>query len=443
MARTIHQRIVGEFPMDTSVPNFTTPLVAVRGFALPRLVVYSAVLPGEQLVKFLGHDPRAQYRKHLKPEIREVYDKVQRPTSKGRRESIAGYLTNRLSSHGRVLGAFPAISVGCMEPLEFKPIEGYAGLGVLQVGEELRIVLDGLGRCSGVLDVFDEFPELIKMDPQKGRGFTMQINIFAPAKAGESLTIAEFGQLFMDFNFRVYPVPQALAISLDESDLYIQLANAIAQQPPIADHGGMEKRTASLGRKSEALVVQSVLLRVVRGACEGREFQESNLAHLENPNLTDETFDAERDRIVAFFSDLASRMGDRWADRNGVHLTSPGWQALGIICHDLDRRGLTISPLDRSAIIQTLAGIDWSREIDRQPSPLWQKDVGVSMALNKHREVVLAGAGRSSTQAIINYLRKITGLQARLDAKPKEEVSANAASLHQTPPLEGQTPTAT
>jgi hypothetical protein len=40
------------------------------------------------------------------------------------------------------------------------------------------------------------------------------------------------------------------AISLDESDLYIQLANAIAQQPPIADHGGMEKRSASLGRKS-------------------------------------------------------------------------------------------------------------------------------------------------------------------------------------------------
>lgn len=413
--------------MDNSyvVPSFATPLVAVKGYASRRLVVFSVVLPGEHLLKFLGHDPRMQHRRNLRPDIRAIYDKVQRPTSKGRRESIASYLISRLSN-GRVLGAFPAVSVGCTEPLPFEPLSdpNLAGLGVLRIGDQKRFVLDGLGRISGVLDVLDERPELIKMNPVTGQGFTVQISIFAPPN-GE-LTIEDLGQLFMDFNFRVYPVPQALAIALDESDLYIQLANAVAQYPPISDHGGMDKRAASLGRKSTALVVQTVLLRFVRGACEGRDFQEANLAHVDNANLTDETFDTERDRILTFLSDLAARMGERWADRAGIHLTSPGWQALGVICHDLDRRGLNINPLQRSAIIDRLASIDWSRA----KTDVWQNEVGLSMSLNKHGEIVLGGAGRNNTQLIIDYLRKVTGLKSQLDANIAAVAVQTGSSPH-------------
>ena len=50
--------------------------------------------------------------------------------------------------------------------------------------------------------------------------------------------------------------------------------------------------------KSKAIVVQQVLLRFVRGACEGGKFQKSNNATVDDPNLTRDTFAAVNDSIV-------------------------------------------------------------------------------------------------------------------------------------------------
>jgi hypothetical protein len=393
------------------VPSFRTPLVAVHGQAGERLNFFLSVLPVGHYPKFLGHDPRGQHRKEVPEPIREIYSQIQRPTSKGRRDSIYEYLVSRLTSQRSGKGnlaAFPALSVGCQDYLEYTDIEGHPGLVTLQIGDERRFVLDGLGRSEGLLDVFEALPLLMK-------NFNVPLTIFAPARPDITLDTAELGQLFTDFNFRVYPVSQALAIALDQTDLHIRLTNALAQLPPISNHGGM----SIIKKNPSALVAQTVLLRFVRGATEGRDFQESNKAG-KAPNahryLTEETFDQEQEQMVAFLGDLAGRMGDkRWTDRNGVHLTSAGWQALGVIRFDIDH-ALTLEPLQRSEVIQKLAAIEWSRtEPNGDASEFWLKHVGLALTRNKRGEVSLASAGRSTTQAIIDYLEAATGLKSLLD----------------------------
>jgi DndB-like DNA-sulfur modification-associated protein len=412
-----------------SFPEFRTPLVAVCGQAGDLLATYLTVLPVGHLTRFLNHDPRERYRKQLDPAILEIYQQVQRPTTKGRRDDIFDYLVSRLSSqrHGRgIPGAFPALSVGCLDYLNFQRIDGYDGLVQLLIGDERRFILDGLGRAQGLLNVFEEHPSLLK------ERFTVPLTIFAPARPNMTLTVEELGQLFADFNFRVHPVSQAQALALDKTDIYVRLTNALAQLPPISDHGGMDKRASKVRKASTALTVQSLLLRFVRGATEGRSVQESNKTHIDNPRLTEDSFEDEKIRIVSFLSDLATRMGpQRWRDRNGVHLTSAGWQAFGVIRYDVDH-ALSLDPLQRSEVIQKLASLEWSRTgPDGQPSTFWNQEVGLGLVRNKLGEMVFSStAGRTSAQTLVNYLEKITGLEPMLADTTSTPPAAEPQGFH-------------
>lgn len=377
----------------------------VQGFFGKRLATYTTQIKPLQLRRILGHDPRSKYWKILAPDIRQLYEQVQRPTSANRRAGVMGYIENRIGD-GHV-GGFPAISVGLTAPAPFHSYEPDGGIGTLEVDEEsLKIVLDGLGRVSGALDLAEESAEGRAMVGQ----FTFPVTIFAPAPGTPPLTVKELGQLFADFNFRVNPVPARVAINLDQYDLYINLTNALAKEPAIADFGGMEVKAASLGKKSSAIVVQTVLLRVVRGATEGRDFQESNLAQAAQPNLTDDSFEMELASISTFLSEIQQRMGNRWADRSLLHLSAPAWQAIGVIHHDMNHRGLSLSAVQRSAIYDVIAGLDWSRKN--------QDWATVGLGVIEDGEVVIRGAGRSNAQAILDYLRDKTGLKAKLAAQP-------------------------
>jgi hypothetical protein len=178
----------------------------------------------------------------------------------------------------------------------------------------------------------------------------------------------------------------------------------------------MELRAASRGKKSTALVVQSVLLRTVRGACEGRDFQEKNLASAANPVLTDATFQAELQSIADFFSEVESRMGTHWADTDSLHLAAPGWQALGVIHYDMNHRDLNLSDAERTHVYEVIASIDWSRN-----NKQWVDEAGLGLwAIPKSgtkEQVVILGAGRNNAQAIIDFVRKRSGLQTKLDVK--------------------------
>jgi hypothetical protein len=302
--------------------------------------------------------------------------------------------------------------LGITKATRFELLPGQTAIGHLHLEQEGEcIVLDGLGRISGCLDLAEEGPEgtdLVKK-------LVMPVTFYVPFPGSDPLTIGELGQLFMDFNFRVHPVPARIAIALDQSDIYITFANALAKEPFIAAHGGMEIKSASRGKKSTAIVVQAVLLRTIRGACEGRDFQESNQASTSSPNLTDETFRQEMDSVAEFFSEIALRMGERWNKFDSLHLSAPGWQALGVIHHDLHHRGLTLSSSEKTHVYDVIAGLDWSRQnrewVDQGGLGQWAVPKG-----GQTEQVIILGAGRNNTQAILDFLRRRSGLQSKLDA---------------------------
>ena len=255
--------------------NLKTPVPCVQGFFNDRLATYTTQVSPKQIMNFLGHDPRSKnWRRLPTDELRQIYEYLQRKTVKSRREGVVGYIEERIGPDALAVGAFPSISIAFQQPTEFR---SYGKSYPTPVGElmvdispsNVRVLIDGLARVTGAMDLAEEENEDDFLTQ-----FMFPVTIYMPRQATRPLSWKEMGQLFHDFNFKVQPVSKQHAIALDTSDIYIALSTRLAQCPVIFDHGGVAERAASLGSKSTELVVQTVLVRTVRGACEGRQFQE-------------------------------------------------------------------------------------------------------------------------------------------------------------------------
>ena len=396
------------------------PVPVTRGRFGERLITYTTHLSVVEIVDaLLGHDPRQKRGswKHLKPGIEKIYTDIQRKEPAGRHDSIIGYLEQRLRRNSPVVGAFPAISIGMTGVPRFEsvapgdPLKQDLGILYLQTRSE-RILLDGLGRVGACLNLMEE--------SEAGAAIVdsieLPLTIYTPNPDFNPLTVDDLGQLFADFNSKVYPVPAHKAMRLDKADPYVRLANDLAKEPFIANHGGMEYKANSRGKQSTSIIVQSVLMRTIRGACGGRKFQESNLTFIDNPVLTDETYQHTLGSIAGFFTEIANRMGNRWSKKDSLHLTAPGWQALGVIYNDMNHRGLNLPDYDRMHILDVIGSLDWSR-YNREWSDVaklgpWEVPAGAD-----REQVILRYSGRNNVQLIIDYLRKMTGLQLKLDAQ--------------------------
>jgi hypothetical protein len=274
-------------------------------------------------------------------------------------------------------------------------------------GASTRILLDGLARLSGALDL-----HLTHTPDELDALFMFPTVIYAPI-AGTKFDVEQLGQLFFDFNALQTSVPTAMAMTLDQSDLYIQFANSLSKMPFFNRHGGVEPRKATLGKKSTAFTTQQTLVRTVRGAMEGRAFQESDSARVENPNLTWESFEIKSREIHGFFETLEQHFGDRLKDRDSLLYTSPGVQVLGLSFHDLNFRAC-LTPVDRAFFIQEIAKVDWTRYNPDWINLLGQPEVGengqVITDVRGRPRVALGKAGANTIRALIKYLREKTGI---------------------------------
>jgi hypothetical protein len=223
------------------------------------------------------------------------------------------------------------------------------------------------------------------------------------------------GQLFFDFNFKVTAVPSRIAIALDKSDPYIMVTNGLAKaSQAIVKNGGMEERAASLGKKSTAVVVQQVLLRFVRGATEGSAFQESNKMELPHPNLTHTNASDAVESLAAFIDAFAEAMGNKFtADKKSLHLSSPGWQSLGVIYNDLVYRLNAPDPLQTA---RALARLDWTRS-----GPLWSELVVTKTNDDGSEELVLNSAGASTKREMVKRIRAELGIDRLLAEQEQED----------------------
>jgi hypothetical protein len=358
-------------------------------------------------------DARTQY----------LYEHVQRKTSEDRVRDIIKYYQDRVFQAHPIVGAVPAISIAVEQPIEYTRHAGHSYLCEmhLETGRKnRRIVLDGLGRITGLLDLVDiltgeKIPEEEGAQLRKWLDqCVLPVVFFAPQSGQAAFSQEEMAQIFCDFNFRVRAVSPKDAIALDHSDPYVGITRFLSSHcRAIESFGGMETKRASLGSKSTGIVVQPVLLRFVRGAIEGEAYLEAaRSAAVMNPRLKPSNAEEIKQGLCEFLDMLSAEMGDaRWGDRSSMHLSSPGWQVIGVLYNDVAfklRRG----PDDVAKFAKALARLDWRREGDIfLPFMSKKKD-------EKTRQEVLSlnSAGASVRRDLLKSLRERLGLTELLDA---------------------------
>ena len=393
----------------------------MQGFVGTRLITYSTQLPPTAIEWLLGHDPRSRNWRKLPDDIEAIYNKIQRATSVQRLLSVADYIRYWFMPKAALLGAFPAVSIAVQHHIGFAEIDqdNLPGVGHIQIdmsSRNARVIVDGLGRLSATLNLIEDSYDESRSEEERDKlrilleHFTIPVVLFASNPETPALSRDEMGQLFFDFNFKAVPVPPRIAIALDKSDPYTQMTNLLAREcVAISENGGMEERAASLGKKSTALVVQQILLRFVRGAMEGASFQESNRAALDNPNLTQENIGVNVENVCRFLSAFADAMGERFSqERKSLHISAPGWQALGVIYNDLVH---VLDVPDPIATAKRLGSLNWARD-----GALWSDLVVEREAKDGGTELVLSTAGATAKREMVKILRRELGINEMLEA---------------------------
>lgn len=409
--------------------QLTVRVAAVQGAYGQRLATYSTQVDPRSLEAFLGHDPRSRFWKKLDPELMNIYSQLQRTTTADRLRAIQDYIRRRFTGRAVVCGAFPAISVAVTKPLRFQAFDSgndLSGAGTLHLDMSKsngRVVLDGLARVSGVIELVELANDNALTSEEKNAlsklldEFSLPVVIFAPREGEPPLELRELQQLFADFNFKQTSISPSLAISLDSSDIYIDVTRRLGERGVIQMHGGMEVGRASLGSKSTALVVQQNLLRFVRAAAEGAHFVEakSNVDKTTGARLTEETTAEFVDKLEEFLGGMASAMGDRFRDtKNGVHLSGPGWTALGVVFYDLDA---TLHVEDLENIGRQIGGMDWRRDASFWSDMMREKEVRGTKILT------FIGGGTESRQGIRRKVHEFLGTWDDVNSNPQAQAA--------------------
>lgn len=408
-----------------SFSSIKLPLPCMRGRYGLHVQSFQTVCPPSQLIALLGHDPRPSSWKTLPKHLQEVYENYQRKTKPTRTEGIADYIDKQLAPGSRFVGAFPSLSIGLTEAPTFEPLRIRAGVTIaegvllnddlgtlyLDIGtKHVRMLLDGLARLTGAMTYVDEGKDV-------DAWFSFALTIFAPTPERGRLTPPELGQLFFDFNYRLSRVPPSTALEMDQAGLYSQIVEWLKDQPVIRDNGGMQQSGASLGKKSTALVVRRVLHGFVTVAAEGEKaFQGAKSEGIRNPRTKQDNIEDVQVKIADFLTRFAEAMEDRFTDRDSIHLTRLGWEAIGMIAHEaVIKAEMNEAQLDY--LVSALANVDWSRT-NRD----WFGMIGVPEQggdgrpvldeQGRERVVITGGKGDQGLRRAISYIRKKAGLKA-------------------------------
>ena len=415
--------LTGSYPM----PRSGRPFPAVVGLQGKRLATFSTQIGPFDIEDVLGHDPRSRNRKILQSRdasTHHLYEHVQRRTSEERVRNMINYYEQRVFRGYPIAGAVPAISIAVEQPVSFQRHANHPFLCemFLETGRHnRRIVLDGLGRITGAIDLVDlvrgnklenSASELLQKYLE---GFSLPVVFFAPQLGQTPFSQDEMEQIFCDFNFRGLPVSPKDAMALDHSDPYVELTRYLDDHSKaIKEFGGMEVKRASLGSKSKGIVVQPVLLRFVRGAIEGEVYLEAaRNASVEQPNFGSEHAERIRASLVEFLDCLADSMGERWADRASMHLSSPGWQVIGLLYHDMAfRLGKGSGDLKKFAV--ALSKLDWKRDGELFASFMTSK-----VSKDGANQLALNSAGASVRRELLKKMRTQLGLTELLSSSAR------------------------
>jgi hypothetical protein len=344
-------------------------LPVTRCEANDKLAYYQTSVQVKDIVPYIlgGQDPRSSNWARLAPVIQNLYLKLQRKTTKSRREEVERYITNRMAPNALWIGAFPPIVIGVPTPQEYKPHEdqdNYESLGLLRLSNDLNypnVVIDGLGRLSGLIEISLDKEADAALRDWAGK-FRVPI-LLITGNNGHTLTSEEMGQLFFDFNVLGTPVSKGHAIDLDVSDPYIIVSGKVGELKVVRRFGGMDDRATSIGKG--VWTTKSILLKSVRSAAEGPG---AWVDHVRDsiPNAWMDT-EARKTEVIDRFDIVLTALTEPYepAERlpDYTLLRTPvWWTAIGLITHDLFRsyQGGEFTEEMRETFLRRLAKIDWS-----------------------------------------------------------------------------------
>lgn len=350
--------------MSRRITGLRVPIPCIKGICGDRLDVFQAIIAPGDILSILGHDPRSKNWNSLPESVSRIYSYLQRKTSRNRKDSLTGYITERILSDELAIGAFPALAIGMTHPAEFVMSESdasgsQAAMGTIHFdisNKTGRILLDGLGRVTAALDLLENGQEEVN------EKVLFMVSFYAPSAEKGALRVEELGQLFHDFNFLAEPVSKGQAVDLDQSNIYITLTNRLTDSDVVKRYGGVEARAASLGKKSTALVAKQVLLKFVKAACAG-DLQAVNVMRRspQEGRLSVATLGELESRIATFLECIAGEMGSAFhTQRDSVHLSASGWAALGMLFYDL-HFNLDLPDDEFEKFSKAVGRIDWSR----------------------------------------------------------------------------------
>src|SRR5262249_29632023 len=109
-----------------------------------------------------------------------------------------------------------------------------------------------------------------------------------------------------------------------------------------------------------------------------------------------------------FLRNFAESMGyDRFTDREGLHLTAPGWGVLGVLYHDLAVR---LKVPDLPAAARRIGSIDW-----RRSAPMWSEIVRQRVDKEGRAVLGLAAGGSQNRRFITQKIRQELHLNELLE----------------------------
>ncbi len=339
-------------------------LPVIRCDSTTRAAIYQTGVTLHDIVPYLltGHDPRSSNWSSLPPVVQNLYLKLQRKTTKARRDDAKAYVVNRMSPRAKWIGAFPSLVIGMPLSQEFKSYgdEDFENMGVLKVRNDLKrpnVVLDGLGRLTAYLDTLeDDDVDLTDWASE----VMVPVTIIAGVN-GNTLSEDEMGQLFHDLNTLQVPVSKGQAIDLDRSDNYVIVTNDVGSLDVVTQYGGMDNRAVSIGKNSDVWTTKTILLKAVRAAAEGPGGHVDHVRDkVQNAFLTPET---SSDLIARFEESLVTFVDALGGvpETDTTLRTAAWWVAFGLILHDLYRsyEGAEISDQHRERLLRRMASIDW------------------------------------------------------------------------------------
>lgn len=344
-------------------------LPVTRCEANDKLAYYQTSVQVKDIVPYIlgGQDPRSSNWSRLAPVVQNLYEKLQRKTTKSRREEVERYIANRMAPNALWIGAFPPIVIGVPTPQEFKPHDdqdNYESIGLLRLTNDLNypnVVIDGLGRLSGLIEI-----SLDKDADPAVREWASKFRVpilLITGNNGHTLTTEELGQLFFDFNVLGTPVSKGHAIDLDVSDPYIIVSGRVGDLKVVRRFGGMDDRATSIGKG--VWTTKSILLKSVRAAAEGAGAWVDHVRDsISNPWMDTE---ARKTEVIERFDVVLTALteqfdGDGFLPSYTLLRTPVWWTAIGLIIHDLYRSydGGAFTEEMRQTLLRRLAKIDWS-----------------------------------------------------------------------------------